>query len=284
MTNISYQWSADVPPGKKGYSLYLNTNNGSSMIIVSNSWTTASNYRSTFDDATNFISVSVWAKIYPISNGAGAAWYAWVAKRGDTIYGTVNGSGNAGWELRRGSGNNLAWTIRGTTAPSSGDLQGGPTDDLQWHNYVGTYDVQAGIQAMYRDGDLIAITNATGGIINVDTNGQTYQLTIAGRQNQGKTGYDQVLQGNYVYDVQIFNYVLQPAEVAHLAAVPPAFAGTVTNKNLAVTWGSGGYPYSFLVSTTNLLKGPWNTNWVLSPYTITPDRSSPPIYYRSMAQ
>jgi hypothetical protein len=53
----------------------------------------------------------------------------------------------------------------------------------------------------------------------------------------------------------------------------------VTNKNLVLTWGSG----SFLLSTTNLLKGPWTTNWVLSPYTVVPNRSGPPLYFRSTA-
>ncbi len=78
----SYYFTNDVPPGKSGYSLYLNSDG----IAINNSSTLDANYTNTFDDTIhNAMTVMFWAKGWP------GNWYPFVSKYGD------NG---AGWQLR----------------------------------------------------------------------------------------------------------------------------------------------------------------------------------------
>ena len=268
-TNNAY-WTNDVPPGKGGYSLYFKSGNSDSGMIISNSWNGPagtrgiSTYRSTFDDPTNALSVSCWARVYPQT-----IWYAWVSKRGEDSY---------GFQLRRGNGNNISWTIRGT-ASGGGDLQNGTTDDGQWHYYTGVYDSQAGSgqQRLYRDGVLMTSQNATGGIRMFDGSALSFRLGIGTRENSTHNGFEYYYGPGAIYDVRIYNYPLSQMEIDRLSGKPQSFSATVTNKSLVLNFGSS----SFLVSSTNLLKGPWVTNYVQSPYTVVPDRTAPPTYYRS---
>jgi len=259
ISGANYTWSSDVPVGHSGYALHFGDNNSDTVVVITNTANTAANpgYLSTFDDAiVNSISVACWAKGFP------SDWSPWVAKRGED---------NIGYQLRRHGGDNTAcFTVRGTTAPNGGDLQAAlPSNDGQWHHYVGTYDASAGVQKIYVDGQLSVQVAATGPIVTAPY----ARLTIGGRDNNGAdnsggaTGFESTLSNSSVYDVRVYNYALTPHQAAQLAYVPviPTLSIGTSGSDLILNWSAG-----TLLEATNIT-GPWTTNNNTSPYLVTPD-------------
>jgi len=253
----NYVFTNNVPPGKSGTSLSLF---GGTSMGISNSWATDPGYVNTFDDgiATSF-TVMAWAKGQP------GVWNPFVSKNGES----------EGWQLRRGSGANAVFTLRGTVTPDPLGAAGGSGADGAWHHYVGTYDSATATRTLYVDG---VVQNVNTGDISY-TLSPNSRLVLGGRFNPpGVTNAAAIdgganFTGGLLYDVRIYNTALTEAQQAFLAApgvsALPAqqVTTTVTPGNpsqLVLSWLNGGK----LLQATNLL-GPWVTNEVAAPpYTV----------------
>jgi len=250
----NYVFTNNVPPGKSGKSLSLF---GGTSMGISNSTTNDLGYVSTFDDAisTSF-SVTTWAKGQP------GVWNPFVSKNGET----------EGWELRRGSGANAVFTLRGTggTADPLGTA-GGSGADGAWHHYAGTYDSATGTRTLYVDGIVQNVTTGDGPY----TLSPGSRLVLGGRSIPPLATIDSAgnFTGGLLYDERIYNTAISEAQVASLvapgvSALPTQkITATVTPGNpgqMVLSWLNGGW----LLQSTNLA-GPWATNQAATPpYTV----------------
>lgn len=237
----------DVPAGMGGKSLAFI---GSAGLAISNSSTLDTSYTNTFDEGlTNGggVTVTLWAKGWP------GQWNPFVSKFGES---------GVGWQLRRGPGNAAAWTIRGTGG--NDDMIGSiNSNDGQWHNYTGTWNISTGERDLYVDGVLSATQIDPSGNY---TESQSSHLALGARDAGGNAF------GNYyggeLYGVRIYNTILNQAQVnslllaTNLSVIRPVLAMPVRSGNqLVFTWSNG-----TLQLATNLL-GPWTPSGATSPYT-----------------
>ncbi len=241
----SYQFAADVPPGRHGMSLDLPS--GNTGIAINNSSTADGSYTNTFDaPIRGSMSFSFWSKGYPNGN-----WSPWVAKGGD--------NNNQGWSMRTigwsaGWGNWNIFTMRGGGGSGGDDLgNNSGTTDGNWHLYTGTFDAGTGLRTLYRDG--VQRAQSTGcGLYNL---APTSHLTV-GVKDAGNANYD---AGTYFtgkfYDVRVYNYDLSAAEVGALTNLPNP---SVANPQSITTYIGGVARMSSTVSGTGTLTNRWQFN------------------------
>jgi len=252
-TATNYRFTNNVPPGKSGSSLNLY---GGTSMGISNSWLTDPGYVNTFDDgiATSF-TVTAWAKGQP------GVWNPFVSKNGEA----------EGWQLRRGSGVNAVFTMRGTVTADPLGAAGGSGADGAWHYYVGTFDSATTTRTLYVDG---VVQNVTTGDASY-TLSPNSRLVLGGRFNP--PGVTNAIDGaanftgGLLYDVRIYNTAISEAQQAYLAA--PGVSALPTQKitatvttpgQMQLSWLNGGK----LLEATNVV-GPWVTNQAATPpYTV----------------
>lgn len=252
---------SDVPPGMGGKSLAFT---GTAGLAISNSSMLDASYTNTFDEGlTNGggVTVTVWAKGWP------GAWNPWVSKYGE------NG---AGWQLRSGPANAATWTIRGTggTEDMIGSIN---SNDGQWHNYTGTWNITTGERDLYVDGVLSATQIDPNGIYNES---QSSHLALGARDGGGNAFGSYF--GGELYGVRIYNTVLNQAQVNSLlvstnssVSIPVLPAPIRSGNQLVFSWTTG-----TLLQATNLT-GPWTPTGKTSPYTnVIVSTNAPQMFYR----
>ena len=197
----------DAPPGYTGQSVNLTAGGGSVAVMITNTSTTDLGYVETFDEqASNKISIAFWAKGTPTAED----WNAWVSKRGED---------DLGYQVRRfGADSPLrpTFTIRGT--PGADDPYTGTSFDAStWHHFAGTWDGATGVRKLYLDGVPVqAVTGDTGPMAMAPLN----HLMLGALD----TGSFRRFMPCQLFDVRIYSYALNSAEVAVLVTPPTAFS------------------------------------------------------------
>jgi hypothetical protein len=211
------RYSTDVPPelaGPNSRSLNLTGANDFVQILSGNA-TSAFNF-------TNSFTIACWVKTWPSGD-----WGPWVAK---------NGENGLGYQLRKYANTlHVGLTLRGAGDDMSGDDTAGAKAGARWQHYCVTFD---GINRTIYVNGVHARTQKLGSTSNVTS---TTDPVSFGCRVQGGTaqGFSQPMMDN----VAIFNNVLDPSEVAQLAAgvdprVNPAQGRYGLSKN-AYPWGYG---------------------------------------------
>ncbi|HZM06029.1 MAG TPA: LamG-like jellyroll fold domain-containing protein [Candidatus Saccharimonadales bacterium] len=253
-----YYFTNDVPPGRSGYSLYLNHDG----IAISNSSTLDASYTNTFDQSiSNAMTVTFWAKGWP------GGWNPFVSK-----YGGVTEA--AGWQLRADGQINASpcWTIQGTgfgAVPLGTLIYGNPADlagtntfgnDGKWHVYVGTYSALTGIRNLYVDGVLSGQETGNG----LYALAPLEHVCIGAEDSPPGGSFGNFFTGE-IYDVRISNYDWNTNEVAAYSALPDplvtvqpssisAYAGTVAQLSVNES-GTAPMTNQWQLNGTNLVDG-----------------------------
>ena len=150
-------------------------------------------------------SVSVWIK------STGVPTWASVISNKDWDSGD-----NVGWGLFDYSGPDMDWNFGNGGADE--DLYFPDLYDGQWHNVCATND-RGGLASVYVDGEL-AIAQSIAAVTGSIDAGNAVSIGVDGRGNYPFKGA--------VDEVQIFNYVLQPIEVARI------YTGLVAGVNVCL--------------------------------------------------
>jgi len=259
--NGNYVFTNDVPLGQTGYSLFFtSTNTG---LLITNSSKVDSNYNDTFDNRINSaFTVSCWSRGWPTT------WSPWVSKFGET---------ESGWQLRQAGGTKFScFTVRdgggGASELASGSTFGEvpwddmsttnfPTDDGNWHLYVGTFDTVSGQRCLYVDGQLAAY-ESSGNVPYFLA--PTAHLCIGAKDSPPG---DDFSNGSImeIYDVRIYNYAITTAQVKSIYGEIPAVVNGqpqstysqlgVTAQMQAVGGGSPPLWYQWQFDGVNLTNG-----------------------------
>ncbi len=199
-------WEADVPAGFSGYSLHLD---GASAVMITNTASSDSDYRITFDnEITQEFTVAFWAKGFPPHG-----WHPFVTKGGEN---------SIGWQVRadaNGNGGNPTFTIRGPGNDDAGN--GAPLNlvDGGWHHYAATYDGVLGLRRLYVDGMMQININGNRGTINA----ANIEHVVLGAIESTPNFNGNFFTGN-LFDVRMYSYPISLAEVQSL--VHPAAANS----------------------------------------------------------
>ena len=198
----------DAPPGYTGQSLNLVA--GNVAVIITNTASTDLGYVETFDQqVSNKFTIAFWAKGTPV----GEDWNAWVSKRGED---------DMGYQVRK-TGTDVplhpTFTIRGSAGGD--DATASATLDTEvWHHFAATWDGTTGIRKLYVDG-----------IPTLGETGDFGPLTMAPLNHLVFGGLD---TGTYrrffaceLFDVRIYSYALDAANVNVLVTPPTAFSLTL---------------------------------------------------------
>ena len=221
-------FASDVPAGFNGQSLDLRAGNVG--VMITNTSDMDGGYQPTYDTgiAEDF-TVAFWAKGIP------GQWSPWVSKRGE---------GGIGWQLRRlGSDPYACFTVRGLDNDDGGGSRINVSDN-NWHHYAGVWDQLTGTRALYVDGVLSHVVyNSPYQVVSLAT---SQSLALGARANGG-TGYDSYFSG-LLYDVRIYDYPLDEAEVTSLIT-PPLGAPTLTvqrwtGNQVRISWPAAITGYS----------------------------------------
>ena len=238
-------FSSDVPAGFLGQSLDLTTNGNSGItvgVVVTNSATSDGAYLTTFDNGiSSAFSVAFWAK------GVPGTWNGFITKRGE------NG---IGWQVRRGSGDTEAFTIRGTASGNSDGVGSVTITAGQWHHYAAVWDGITGIRKCYVDGVLDPSVNLTGDFAPLSP-APNQHVGIGTREQDNVGNFESWFAGK-LYDVRIYNYPITPAEVASLLSGETKPALTIqrwTGNQVRISWPTSFTGYGIERSST--VSGGW---------------------------
>ena len=215
----NFMFTNDVPPNQptNGVSMWLY--NGDTGLSVSNSSTLDASYTNTFDNPiqANF-SFSLWARGFP------GGWNPWVSKYGEN-------APESGWQLREDGSTGESYacltcrnggigtlSLGRTVYGNSDDMASGvPSNDGQWHNYVGTLNGITGERDLYVDGYLVA--QEQGSVAY--TLAAAEHLVIGGKDSPPGNTFGNYFTGE-LYNVQIFNYALTQSNIiAAIGPLPP---------------------------------------------------------------
>jgi hypothetical protein len=218
----NYVFTNDVPPGETGQSIQFPTSD-SGIAIANSSTADGATYTNTFDSSE--FSVAFWAKD---RGPGGAPWIAWVAKDGynnDSEYDGVGWSvGIEAWSQHLYF--DLDGIDNGATVYTLGDGLWGntimesspqaiPSDNTTWHHYAATYSPVTRGRNLYMDGVLVGQqTNLAPSYALAASK----HLVIGGQEQttDGFTGFARA----FIYDVRVYNYSLNSAQVVALLPHP----------------------------------------------------------------
>ena len=138
-----------------------------------------------------------------------------------------------------------------------------PSNDGNWHFYVGTFDAGTGIRDLYVDGSLAA--QETGNVAMVMA--ATEHLCIGAKDSPPGNDF-RLFSSFQIFDVRIYNYALifQPTPVFYGAPV-------VKGTQMTLTWSEGR-----LLQAPGVT-GPWTPTGATSPYTVN-ITSAPRMFYK----
>jgi hypothetical protein len=262
--NGNYEFTNDLPPapGASGQSIFFP--DADTGLAITNSSTLDGNYDNTFDNAiTNAFTVTCWAKGFP------GSWNPFVSKYGES-------SPESGWQLREDGSTGETYGCFTVRNGSIGDVTLGaavygnsddmatrtiPSNDGQWHLYVGTFSALTGQRILYIDAVVAAMeTNDA-----PDIAAPAEHLCIEAKDSPPGDSF-----GNYstneIYDVRVYNYALSQAQVQTLYGEnPPAitvqplsiYTYPGSNAQISVVHFTGTQPfaYQWQFNGTNLASG-----------------------------
>jgi hypothetical protein len=212
----------------------------------------------------NAFTIECWAK----ADAAGAG-------SSRTLVSSRNREQSSNWHFGYYAGVNTTdqWQFNTGQKTSGVDGLAGGTADTNWHHVVCTFDDSTLEKRLYVDGQLVAsdlvplntFAPNIGFGVNLDDPPPTDEgigTTVPADRYSG--------QGLYFYgdldEVAIYNYALNPAQVAqhHAVAGPPLMNITKSGAGVSVAWNKGA-----LWQTTDLVNGPWTqVNGATSPYAV----------------
>ena len=255
----NWVFTNDVPVGKTGQSLLFTA--GDTGLAISNSSTLDAHYTNTFDDVIgNTFTVCCWSRGFPTT------WSPWVSKYGEN-------APESGWQLRAdGGGPDSAFTVRNNSAGSTNVTVGAaagddmstttiPTEDGNWHFYVGVFNASTGVRSLYVDGQLAA--NESAGNVPYPL-ASAEHLCIGAKDSPPGNSFGS-FSSDQIYDVRIYNYGLTQSNVLALYGVVPAAINTQPQSTSAfqgetvnLTVVAGGTPplgYQWQFNGANLVNG-----------------------------
>jgi hypothetical protein len=212
----SVAFSGDVPAVAPSGAQSLDLSGGNMAVMVNNSSTAELGYAETFDaQIANKFSIAFWVK----GTVPSGDWQPWVSK---------NGEAN-GYQVRRNGADDPirpTFTLRGT--PGDDDPYLGTTVDItSWHHYAATWDGTTGIRRLYLDGNVILNMLGDFGPMALPS---TDHLTFGAIDTGGFWRFFPC----QLFDVRVYSYALDSAEVGGLVTPPSAFSLTVARTNIAM--------------------------------------------------
>jgi len=208
--------AGQVPPNYAGDSVYFD---GNEAVAISNTVSTDAGYVGTYDSyLTNAMTVAFWAQYVPQPG-------AYVSKNGVT----------AGWQFQQTNGGapySPTFSVVGTGSGMTNLAAVAVTNTLNdgnWHHYAGTWDGPSGIRKVYVDGVLATNLSGDTGPANAAS---AFRLVLGGLDTVGNDAGILTPFVGALYDVRIYNYALNQAQVTGLYSNVTVVPGLSTNANL----------------------------------------------------
>jgi len=208
--------AGQAPPNYAGDSVYFD---GSEAVAISNTVSTDAGYVGTYDSyLTNAMTVAFWAQYVPQPG-------AYVSKNGVT----------AGWQFQQTNGGapySPTFSVVGTGSGVTNLAAVAVTNTLNdgnWHHYAGTWDGPSGIRKVYVDG--VLATNLSGDTGPASA-ASAFRLVLGGLDTVGNDAGILTPFVGALYDVRIYNYALNQAQVTGLYSNVTVVPGLSTNANL----------------------------------------------------
>jgi len=208
--------AGQAPPNYAGDSVYFD---GSEAVAISNTVSTDAGYAQTYDKyLTNAMTVAFWAQYVPQPG-------AYVSKNGVT----------AGWQFQQTNGGapySPTFSVVGTGSGMTNLAAVAVTNTLNdgnWHHYAGTWDGPSGIRKVYVDGVLATNLSGDTGPANAAS---AFRLVLGGLDTVGNDAGIVTPFIGALYDVRIYNYALNQAQVTGLYSNITVVPSLSTNANL----------------------------------------------------
>jgi len=208
--------AGQAPPNYAGDSVYFD---GSEAVAISNTVSTDAGYVGTYDSyLTNAMTVAFWAQYVPQPG-------AYVSKNGVT----------AGWQFQQTNGGapySPTFSVVGTGSGMTNLAAVAVTNTLNdgnWHHYAGTWDGPSGIRKVYVDGVLATNLSGDTGPANAAS---AFRLVLGGLDTVGNDAGIVTPFIGALYDVRIYNYALNQAQVTGLYSNITVVPSLSTNANL----------------------------------------------------